>query len=216
MDATAAALRKVEQTRLASYPRMADFAQWVVSAENGLADAPGAVTLWANDRFMQVYTRNRRSVITDALESNIVATAILGLLETRNNGTWTGTATELLTELNKVAPEEARTHKHWPRTAQGMGGAVRRAGPFLRSDGVAVDYDRTPDGKRSRLIYLELKSKSAPGTSAMSATSGNVRPPADAPPDLPPLSLADLADLAPVEASPNGHAPNPAYWETEL
>lgn len=195
LDAVSAALRTVERTHLTAYPRMADFAQWVVAAEVGCSDGPEPVTLWASDRFMSVYNRNRQSVVTDALESNYVATAILALLEKRNDGQWGGTATELLEAIKPLATEDALKSKHWPTTARGMGGAVRRAAPFLRSDGVVVDFDRTTDGKRTRLIHLELSSKTLPGPSLPSEPSGTVR-----------------------DVSPNGHHPAPtaAYWEAEL
>jgi hypothetical protein len=83
-------LPSVEQSETV-WPRMADFAQWVVAAEPALGLEPGA--------FMRAYNDNRESANQIALESSPVPDALTKLL-VRCGGTFQGTATQLHAEIS--------------------------------------------------------------------------------------------------------------------
>jgi len=67
---------------------------------------------------------------------------------------WTGTAKDLLDKINSKATEQQKRDKRWPRTPHGMSGRLRRASEILRARGWAVEFDRTPGGKRTRTITI--------------------------------------------------------------
>jgi hypothetical protein len=127
LDATAMALKRYDETRLDSAPRMADFARWVVAGEAALGLPEGT--------FLPAYEQNRAQASGLALEADPVAQAIVAMVSRR--GEWTGTSGELASLL---LPSD-RTPKDWPASGQQMVGALRRAGPVLRAHGLNVEYD---------------------------------------------------------------------------
>ncbi len=66
-------------------------------------------------------------------------------------GQWSGTATDLLHELEAQADEKTKHLKSWPATARILGAAVKRLAPNLREAGLGVELSRTG---RSRIITL--------------------------------------------------------------
>ena len=149
LAAVAAGLRELPSTRLASKPRMADFALWVVAAETALPWGPGA--------FLNAYAGNRGAANELAIEASIVAAPLAALL-TAEDGRWEGPARELLDALESHAAENVKKHRDWPAgagAARKLGGELRRLAPNLRRAGTMVIFDREPGGKRRRLIRLE-------------------------------------------------------------
>ena len=75
------------------------------------------------------------------MNANLVATAVRAFMETGTE--WSGTATDLLELLGKVAGEKATRAKTWPADATRLGGRLRRAATFLRKVGIE-DRHRQP------------------------------------------------------------------------
>ena len=75
---------------LDSLPRMADFAE-IASRCMGYPD----------NEFLKVYDKNIELQTEEAIASNLVSSAITKFME--NRGEWTGTATDLLVELDEIA-----------------------------------------------------------------------------------------------------------------
>jgi hypothetical protein len=141
LDAVACALARQESVRLAEPPRMADFAKWVVAAEPALGLAEGD--------FLDRYRANRDQASTLALEASEVTAAILAFVNRK--GSWSGSAGELARLLEPDKPP-----KGWPRSPQGMAGALKRSAPVLRQHGVNVDLEeRTHAGRRWTLTKSE-------------------------------------------------------------
>jgi hypothetical protein len=84
------------EVKLASKPRMADVAKWVVACEGQLP--------WKAGTFMRAYDGNRAEAVETMLESDIVVVALRAFLTEHTN--WKGTAGDLLKALNTVATEE--------------------------------------------------------------------------------------------------------------
>ena len=143
LDAVATGLRNIDKVKLDRLPRMADFAKWVVACESALPWQPG--------EFMQAYTGNRAEAIETALESDIVAVAIQEFMDEREE--WTGTAGDLLKELNERVDEKTQKLRAWPKTAKGLSGRLKRAITFLRIAGIESDSYREP-GTGRRMISL--------------------------------------------------------------
>jgi hypothetical protein len=156
LDAVACALRAHRDVRLPALPRMADFATWATAAEPGLGLPTGAA--------MAAYQRNRAVANEIALESSPIAALVIALV--RDQGVWSGTATNLLGVMNGRADDSTKRAKVWPRTARAMAGALRRVAPNLRRAGILVEHSRDGGHDRQRIITVSMAPPPAPEPSA--------------------------------------------------
>ncbi len=121
-DGIAAALRHASLPPPANLPRMADAAAWAYGAMPGLGLDP--------DAMLAAWHANRVRADEASLEGDDLALAIRKLVETE--GTWSGTATQLLGHLAEFANETARRSDTWPKTAGALGLRRARLAPVLR------------------------------------------------------------------------------------
>lgn len=142
LDAVSHGLANVANVRLARLPRMADFARWVVACEGALP--------WPRGTFMRAYDANRSAILALTMEGDAVASEVRALMVNRSD--WSGTAKELLVELNRQNGEASRD-KNWPQTPRALSGRIRRAAPGLRRLGIEVEFNRT-GAKGTRTIRL--------------------------------------------------------------
>lgn len=153
LDAISAAIRNHALVDTKDLPRMADFAGWILAAEPTLGWQPGA--------FIRAYRENRKIANELPLETP-VAEAIR-----RMSLPYTGTTTALLEELNAKADESTRKSKGWPSSGRTLSNALRRLAPNLRAVGISVEFDRSGDKSRRRLITVsENVGKSSSESSA--------------------------------------------------
>lgn len=149
--AMSAGLRHEPTVELDGYPRMADFARWVVAC---CGDGGGLPFSGAD--FIAAYSRSHQEAAQQQADLDPVACAIrrymLDLAE------WTGAASELLERLNNLTPDSRDRPSDWPKSARGMSGRVRRAAPVLRVVGIDVVFDKAAGGNRTRLIHLVKRS----------------------------------------------------------
>ena len=141
LDAVATGLKRLPEIRLKKLPRMADFAIWATACETALRHQDG--TSWEEGTFVKAYGGNIDEAVETVLDANLVATAVRTFMA--NQTEWTGTATDLLDLLGRVAGEKATRAKTWPADATRLGGKLRRAATFLRKVGIEIDI-----GKRRR------------------------------------------------------------------
>lgn len=130
LTVVAAALKQLPSVKLATLPRMADFAIWSVAAEQALGFRPG--------EFLRAYTENRVEANQVAVESSPVALEILALVNDIDRD-WQGTAGEVLAELTNRVPEELRRDRSWPKTPKAMSNALARVSPNLSAMGVIIE-----------------------------------------------------------------------------
>ena len=97
LDGVAEGLKNLPGMRLEKTPRMADFALWAASCETAF---------WKPGDFMAAYADNRDDAITLSIEGDPVAAAVRDM--TAMQGTWSGTATELLAALRSVSDQRRR------------------------------------------------------------------------------------------------------------
>ena len=138
-------LRALPDTPFAvDYPRMADFAHWVTACEGAL---------WESGTFKDAYANNRKRTNLDVIEGEAVATAVLRMMDARGED-WTGTASELLDQLETVVGEKEAKRKHWPGSASALSQRLRRVASRLRKLGIKTSFARE-GGKRIRVITLK-------------------------------------------------------------
>jgi len=145
LDAISAALRNREGVELEELPRMADFAMWVVAAEEALP--------WESGAFLKAYASNRSEANEVALEHDPVAVAVRELMSEREE--WCGTSTELLDALSHRVDESIRRSQMWPRGANSLSNKMKRLAPDLCEKGIEYTAGRAPGGGRTRLKYLK-------------------------------------------------------------
>ena len=171
LDAIVAALVNLPTTRIEPLPRMADAALWVTAAEPALR--------WPPRGFLESYTGNRNEANEIALDADPIAGPVLQLMEEMD--TWEGTATELLSALEKHAGE--KPPKGWPSTASGLSGQLSRLAPALRATGIEFTRESSRGRGRRRLICLRrLSPEVLEGVRPCTADAPGVRP-TDAPED---------------------------------
>lgn len=146
LDAVAKGLAMLPQTKLDKLPRMADFALWATACETAL---------WPAGTFWAAYCDNRDDAIDGVIEADPIAAAVRALMAARTP--WTGTASELLGTLSKMAGERVANAKTWPDSPRALGGRLRRVAPFMRKIGVEIGFER--EGRaRTRVIRITTTS----------------------------------------------------------
>ena len=130
LDAAVTGLRNLAQVKLASPPRLADFALWVSACEEALGMGPGEAVAAC-----QTNSAEARDL---ALE----ASPLYGPLTELAREGFTGTVAELLTRLDSMVSDAMRGSVRWPKAPNGLGNALRRMVTNLRAAGVELQFSR--------------------------------------------------------------------------
>ena len=200
LDGVATALRQSPSVKLSTLPRMADFAQWATAAETAFG--------WDRGAFLAAYQVNRESAHDVALEASLVAGPLLELLDER--GAWSGTLSELLTELEDCVADQLKRQKAWPKNARSLSGHLKRLSPNLRAAGWQVTFRREA---RKRLVILERADMfaSQPGLASSPHDAFSMQCDANRR-ELIPNDGSDASDASAGPLRVTG-APNAAEWE---
>jgi len=150
LDATAAGLRHLPDTRLDRRPRMADFATW--------AEACGPGFGWDPGEFLRDYEENRSDAVALAAEASPLVPVIEAVLARTDLTGFDGTAAELLGRLGDVCSETDRRTRWYPATPSQLGSALRRIAPLLRWRAIEFQPYKDRDKKRTRRIILRCAS----------------------------------------------------------
>ena len=137
LDVVAHGLKTLPSITDTKWPRMADFAKWVTACE-GAYDTKGT--------FRNAYSENRSNAISALLGEDPVASAVMQLALT-----WQGQIGKLLGPLAQIAGDQIKS-KEWPKSARGLGSALRRLMPFLRENGIMVEPPPEKDKTRTWVI----------------------------------------------------------------
>lgn len=112
-------------------PRMADFADVLARVDR--------VTGWSS---LDTYRSTVARTLTDAIMGDNLAEAISALVE--RDGSWRGSAKDLLTALAAWQPIDGRG---WPKAPRGLAGALKRLAVPLRAVGIDVRSGRDHTGR---------------------------------------------------------------------
>jgi hypothetical protein len=145
LDLVSGALKELPGVRLMEPPRMADFAHWGVAVERAAG--------WDEGMFMDAYTRSRLRADQAALDAEPVVAVLLDYLR-GNDRTFTGTATELLRELNMLAGDKSR-NRRWPTAANTLSGKLNRTAAQLAEHGVNIEF-REVGREQTRIIDIAM------------------------------------------------------------
>ena len=190
LDGLVRALCDVDAVKLATLPRMADFARWSVAAVPALGVSP--------EFFLRAYDRNRNSANSLTLEASSITQPLYQLLRVKD---WEGNATDLLEVLSSLVSDNTRKLREWPKNGRSLSGKLRRLAPNLRALGYAVDFDQTAGSGSSKIITIR---KSTDICDASDAGDGNVsvnEPPVDSRDAVVATRYEDVSDATQSRAS---------------
>ncbi len=142
LDAVATAFSPAAHAQSKQLPRMADFALWASAAETAFGWEPGT--------FLRSYQGNRESANEVALEASAIARPLLELLE--EQGSWSGTSSELLTVLDPKVNDQLKRQKSWPKNGRSISGHLKRLAPNIRSAGWDIYFYREA---KQRLVSIQ-------------------------------------------------------------
>jgi hypothetical protein len=151
LDGLTLALRDAPGLSLPRLPRMADFARIACAA----APAFG----WTAEEMLAALEENRAGSVAAVIEADPVAVAVQAIAEERqawNPPGWSGTASELLAEINSRTPTERQRERDWPKDATRLSSRLRRVAPALRRAGVEVMLPEA-GGRAGRIITIQRK-----------------------------------------------------------
>jgi hypothetical protein len=180
----ATALRDLPTLKLPSLPRMADFTL--------LACAAAPAFGWTPEAMLGAILENQSGIVTSVADNDPVASAVRDLLDRQPNGTWTGTATDLLAKLNVHATTETKANRYWPTDATRLGGILRRVAGALRAVGVEIAWAESGGRKGRQMTITDTKHE--PSNAKPDGTAGG-----KAKPNLTDFFNAEL----PADARPN-------------
>ena len=160
LDGVVYGLRELPNIQVLDPPRMADFYEWGCACEGAY---------WETGTFKQAYAGNRAGMVRDVIDADVVAGALQTFMKTREE--WSGTATELLRELDVVVSEVQRDSKGWPHAANVLANRLNRVGSELRKIGIVITQKRLAKTKRK---FFTLKVVEEASSSATKLRKGSV------------------------------------------
>lgn len=125
-----AGLRNWDTIKLDNPPRMADFARWVEACASGLGWEPG--------EFLEAYQENREAAYAISFESDAVAQSVKDWMDQEHADGWKGKPTNLYSLLCAFVTETKKKEPGWPKSAAGMGAAMKRIAPTMRKNGYNI------------------------------------------------------------------------------
>ncbi len=143
LDQFAGALKLLDSVTIPeeNKPRMVDFAYLGEAVFRANGHEPGA--------FIDHYQTMRKKGVHRTIESSPIGWAMLTYLQSNPSG-WSGKLIDLLAHLGTLKPAG---ENNWPKSAKGLGDALRRLTPALRTLGFnCVSYQ-----KLSGSIHWEIK-----------------------------------------------------------
>ena len=125
LDACVDGLRRAEDVRPSSLPRMADIVAWV--------EACGGALGWEDGTFADAYELMRGHILREAVEADVFIAKLLEYLNSIHK--FDGTVTELLDVVNSYVGQDAseRDNRAWPKSARSLGHKLQRVQPALKT-----------------------------------------------------------------------------------
>lgn len=148
------ALRELPNTKLETYPRMADFALFLVASETGLDLEYGST--------VNLLEKNQDELASYSIDENVFAAVLFDFL--RQTKTFSGTTYDLLKALNAFTGSYggnkyyyAQSNPDWPRGPQKVGRIMARMRPYLIRLGVKIEKSRSSDKHSHKMLHISLE-----------------------------------------------------------
>jgi hypothetical protein len=154
LDGVAAGLANSGCNHVENIGRMVDMHQFASCCEK---------TYWTEGTFGAAYRASRKRAAIVLSEVNPVATGVIRLVD--EQGSFNGTATELLSRLNAMG-KDIRTGVKLPGGPGALSGELTRVEPLLESQGIVIDRDRTGQQGARQIFIKRLEPPNAKSRSS--------------------------------------------------
>lgn len=147
-DVLVKTLKRKPLVQVEELPRMADFTLWGVAIAESLG--------YTKEEFLLAYKNNIRRQTEMLLNDNVVANAVITFLDTRNTGSWIGTASRLLENLVDLPANKGidTREKYWPKGANQLSRRLNELSTSLKQVGITVVVS-TDGTNRSIHLYKD-------------------------------------------------------------
>jgi hypothetical protein len=168
-DALATAMARYDDIELDALQRMADFTRWGAAA----ADALGL----GADRFFRAYAENLAVQTREAVEGDLVASAVVALMTDCDE--WSGTPTALLLALEDAGERDRLFRRNangkvdargWPRAPHTLSRRLKQVMSNLADMGLALVSDRAD----ARTISIRRTGRHSPTAESSVGSDGSV------------------------------------------
>ena len=144
-----------------SLPRMADFGLWAMRGLPSLGVSPRT--------FADAYRGNQRGAIAVALDASPLPIPLGKLLDERQGEPWTGTASELLEILNRIAGlgdpiTRKAAPQGWPKASNALTGKLRRLQAPLADLGIELTFNATREVRTITVARIPVPQGDEDGT----------------------------------------------------
>ncbi len=129
-----AKILQVEQSVKVLHPeRLMSFSRWLAAMEQVLELPAG--------KLQKAYSENLRESALETVAENALAITVLKFATKHPGKPWIGTATDLLVELNKLAPPNTvHRQAEWPQTPISLSKRLKQIAPLLKAQGVECGF----------------------------------------------------------------------------
>lgn len=136
LEGVVSAMKNKDSTSIPSdqMPRLADFTKFSTAAAEGLG--------LENGSFIKAFNANQRQITIGQLSLDPVAIAIRSFMSAYEGGEWTGSATNLLREINEHKPYMDHSNL-WASDATRLSSVITRLTPSLRTVGIEISKQRS-------------------------------------------------------------------------
>jgi hypothetical protein len=108
-----------------------DFCKWLSALEPAMGLQPGEL--------QKAYSENLQNAAFESITENALAVTVYKFAIGLPNRRWSGTATQLFSELNKKAPPQTiHLHSEWPQNPISLGKRLTAIAPVLRPQGIEI------------------------------------------------------------------------------
>lgn len=126
-------------------PRMADFASWILGAEDRMP--------WDTGEFLSAYGNNRQFAREMGLASVSITRPLVAFAKQAIQ--FEMTAEDLLSQLNFIAEHAVRRHVDWPVSPLQLGNQIRRASGALKEMGCNIRFRRSAGARLITCRYID-------------------------------------------------------------
>jgi hypothetical protein len=133
LDLCAKGLQAEASAKVLHPERMMSFCRWLAAVEPALGLSTG--------KLQKAYSENLRGSALEAVQDNALAVTVLNFSKALHAQKWSGTSTQLLAQLNKIAPPQTiHRQSEWPASPISLSKRLKLVAPMLKSQGVELDF----------------------------------------------------------------------------
>ena len=125
--------------------RMIDFVRWLAALEKVDGAPSGA--------YQAAYSANLNEAQLDSLLEHTLADAVFRFATEHVSGSWSGTPTKLLDELNDCAPRTTQYSRDWPHNAIALSKRLNALKASFKGQGIEIEFTR---GKQRTITITNL------------------------------------------------------------